>query len=603
MNALGHFKTITYHKLLVMRYCFQVGLIRQGLMHDLSKYSWTEFRVGMKYYTGTHSPNASERNELGYSTAWLHHKGRNRHHLEYWVDYGGKDMRLVGQPMPTKYMVELCLDRIAACRVYHGKQYKDSDPLDYLNRSRDANLMHPQTKRQVVEILTMLAERGEAETLRFIRKEVLKNPVKYYKNLPEGVGNPEKKDFAFISGKKIENLAKDIQTPFYLYSQEIIEKNCIELRKAFSWNSGYRQFFPVKATPTPAILRLLKEQGEGVVCSSAAELELCSRCGFSSDEILFMPNYPTDADIDYAAKLHCRVMLDGPGLVEKFRAKGLLTNTVGLRVNPGGVFRFGASEARLDEVKFGFTIEAAKKCVMELKQNGITSVGLHSYLSGNTLDPEYYPALAKELLKIALNIYQETGMTVRYINLSGGLGIPYQPEDKTLDIMSIGKNVQRAVEEVSAGTALEGLSIYTELGRWVTGPAGILVTKVNHIRRGYRNIAGVDASASDLMRPMMYGAYHHISLAGEEGSKTREKWDVVGTVCENSDKFAENRLLPDMHVGDTLVIHDVGAHGHSMGYQYGGRLRCGEYLLYEDGHVDKIRRAETATDYFSTMVF
>lgn len=603
MKALGHFKTITHHKLLVMSYCFRVGLIRQGLMHDMSKYSWTEFRIGAKYYTGTHSPNASERNEIGYSTAWLHHKGRNRHHLEYWVDYGGKDMRLVGEPMPTKYMVELCLDRIAACRVYHGKDYTDKDPLEYLNRSRDSNLMHPQTKQQVVELLTMLAERGETKTLRYIRQVVLKSPVKCYTNLPEAPVPPEKKDGTFVSGVQLQKLADALGTPFYLYSQRVMEQDCATLRQAFAWNPGYRQFFPVKATPTPAILRLLRQQGEGVVCSSAVELELCEKCGFAPDEILFMPNYPTDADLEYAAKLHCRVMLDGPGLVEKFAARGLLTGTVGLRINPGGVFRFGTSEVRLDAVKFGFTPEQAKACVLELRNRGVTEIGVHSYLAGNTLEPDYYPAAARKLLEYALRLHRETGIRVAYVNLSGGLGIPYRSGDRTLDLPEIGEQVRQVFEEICTGTPLENAALYTELGRWVTGPAGILVTRVNHVRRGFRNIAGVDASAANLMRPMMYGAYHHVSVAGHDGADEWENWDVVGTVCENTDKFAENRPLPALHEGDVLVIHDVGAHGHSMGYQYGGRLRCGEYLLHEDGKIEKIRRAESSADYFSTMIF
>lgn len=603
MKALGHFKTITQHKLLVMQYCFRVGLIRQGLMHDLSKYSWTEFRIGAKYYTGTHSPNASERNELGYSTAWLHHKGRNRHHLEYWVDYGGKDMRLVGQPMPTKYMVELCLDRIAACRVYHGAQYTDRDPLEYLNRSKDANLMHPQTKAQVVEILTMLAQRGEKETLRYIRQIVLKNPVKCYSNLPEKPADPGKKDLVFLPGQRIRELSQELGTPFYLYSQAEIEKACRELQAAFSWNPGYRQFFPVKATPTPAILRLLRRQSQGVVCSSAAELELCERCGFLPEEILFMPNYPTDADLDRAAELGCGVILDGPGLLEKLEARGMLQKTMGLRINPGGVFRFGTAEVRLEGVKFGFTPEAARDCALELKKKGVAAIGIHSYLAGNTLESDYYPEAARCLLELAMQLNRETGLEIAYINLSGGLGIPYRPEEQPLNLSAIGEQVHQVFLEYCVGTPLEHTALYTELGRYVTGPAGILVTRVTHIRQGFRRFAGTDASASNLMRPMMYDAYHHITVAGMEGATDRENWDVVGTVCENTDKFAENRALPRLQEGDVLVIHDVGAHGHSMGYQYGGRLRCAEYLLRQDGGVELIRRAETTADYLSTMVF
>ena len=603
MNPWGHFKTITHHKFLVMLYCFRVGLIRQGLLHDMSKYSWTEFRVGAKYYSGTHSPNASEREEIGYSTAWLHHKGRNKHHLEYWMDYGGPDHSMTGQPMPTKYMVELCMDRISACRVYHGKSYTDRDPLEYFNRSHDVGLMHPITRRQVLEILTMLAEKGKQETFRHIRKEVLKHPVRCYTNLPTVSEHPEKKDPTFLSGEDAVNLANNLGTPFYLYDEGTIRENCRLLKEAFSWNAGYRQFFPVKATPTPGILRILREEGQGVVCSSAAELELCFRCGFSPEEILFMPNYPTEEDLSQASKLSCKMMLDGPGLVDEFAGRGMLRDGIGLRINPGGVFRFGDSVVRLDDVKFGFSPEAAKECVEQLKRHGIQSVGIHSYLSGNTLDPAYYPAAAEKLIEISLWLMAETSIHIRYINISGGLGIAYRPEDVPLDIREIGNQVRRVVETRIAGTELDGIPIYTELGRWITGPAGLLITRVNHVRRGVRNFAGVDASASNLMRPMMYQAYHHISVAGKELEQQREKWDVVGTVCENTDKFASDRLLPNIEPGDILKIHDAGAHGYSMGYQYGGRLRCAEYLLGEDGKTRLIRRAETAEDYFKTMVF
>ena len=602
-NALGHFKTITQHKLLVMHYCFQVGLIRQGLLHDLSKYSWTEFRIGAKYYTGTHSPNASERQAIGYSTAWLHHKGRNRHHLEYWVDYGSDGRSLEGEPMPTKYMVELCLDRIAACRVYHGKAYTDKDPLEYLNQSRDASLMHPQTKQQVVLLLTMLARQGQRQTFRYIRQVVLKSPVKCYSNLPPKAQHPEEKDFSFLSGQALRDMAAALPTPFYLYSEAVIAERCQRLRDAFSWNPGHRQFFPVKATPTPAILGLLRSQGQGVVCSSAAELLLCEKSGFSPEEILFMPNFPTKEDIQEAARLGCQVMLDGADLVEPFARAGMLRGTVGLRVNPGGVFRFGLTEVKLDGVKFGMTPEAARACVRALQAHGVGSIGLHGYFAGNTLEPEYYPAVAKVLLSLALELHQETGIALSYINISGGLGIPYRPQDQPLDLIAIGQSVRETVESVTAGTPLEGIALYTELGRWVTGPAGLLVTQVNHIRQGFRSLAGVDASAADLMRPMLYGAYHHISVAGKEGCTQRRAWDVVGSVCENTDKFAENRMLPELEPGDVLAVHDVGAHGRSMGYQYGGRLRCGEYLLRAEGHIQEIRRKETAQDYLSTLIF
>ena len=601
MDILGHFKTITAHKLLVMKYCFQVGLIRQGLMHDMSKYSPSEFFAGVKYYAGTRSPNAVQREEYGYSTAWMHHKGRNKHHLEYWTDYGGKNLEMLGQPMPTKYMVELCMDRIAACKIYQRDRYTDRSPLDYLENSRDSSLMHPITKVQVVQILSMLAEKGEKETFRFIRENVLKDPVKLYKVPMAPEADPGLKDETFLAPDEIQALCKEIPTPFYLYHSGTIKKAAGEVRQAFAWNSGHRQFFPVKATPTAEILKLLRQEGQGVVCSSAAELELCAKCGFTPDEMLFLPNYPKREDLRKAAAIGCMPVLDGEELIEQFDQSGLLKGTVGLRITPGGYFRFGTKEVKTQGIKFGMTPSQAKSAAMALREKGVKAIGLHGYLSGNTLDEEYYPRLVRVLLDLALEIHPL--IPVEYINISGGIGIPYTPGGKAADLKALGEEVEAVFRDRLSGGVMPQPRLYTELGRFVTGPAGVLVTRVSLLKKTGRNFAGVDASAADLMRPMMYGAYHHISVAGKEFSQQREKWDIVGSVCENTDKFAENRMLPPLEVGDILLIHDVGAHGHSMGYRYGGRLRCGEYLLHEDGRVQMIRRPETVEDYLSTQVF
>lgn len=599
MNFWGHFKTITSHKLLVMQYCFRVGLIRQGLMHDMSKYSPTEFLVGAKYYSGTRSPNAAEREELGYSTAWMHHKGRNRHHLEYWTDYGVNTSNMVGQPMPTKYMVELCLDRIAACRIYNGKRYTDRDPLDYLEKSRDSRLMHPQTQAQVVEILTMLAEKGEKETLRYLRQEVLKHPVKRYANLPAPTADPGEKDGLFVSPEELQQL--HLPTPCYLYDEETIRQACMQVRDAFAWNPGHRQFFPVKATPTAGILKLLREMGQGVVCSSAAELELCEKCGFMPEEILFLPNYPRAEDLEKAAAVGCSVILDGLELIPEFHRYGLLRGTVGLRICPEGSLQVGEQRMKNEGSKFGMSPSQALKAARQLKELGVSRLGLHGYLSGNTLNTAYYPRLSELLLEQALGLSDI--LPVSYINISGGIGIPYQPGEKPVDMQALGQAVQAVFQSKTAGGRLPELGLYTELGRYITGPAGVLLTRVNYVKHRGRNFAGVDASAADLMRPMMYGAYHHITALGKEQGTPREKWDVVGSVCENTDKFAENRLLPPLEVGDLLAICDCGAHGHSMGYQYGGRLRCGEYLRRKDGTAQLLRRPETVEDYLSTQVF
>lgn len=597
MNFFGHFKTITYHKLLVMKHCFRVGLYRQGLLHDLSKYSPKEFLIGARYYTGTCSPNAEERKEFGYSTAWLHHKGRNKHHLEYWLDYGNNEPGMVGHPMPTKYMVELCMDRIAACKVYHGDQYTDADPLNYLKQSRDSKLMHEDTRAQVVEILTMLRDKGEKETFRYIRDVILKEPVKLYKNRLKGLEAPEKKDNLPISPERLMEIATELGTPFYLYNEEQIIAASGVVRDAFSWNHGHRQFFPVKATPTAGILKLLKAQGQGVVCSSACELELCRKCGFSADEILFLPNYPREEDLKKAAEIGCMPVLDGFELIDTFAGHNLLTHTVGLRIKPEELFTYGKKQIWADSIKFGMTPAQAQRAAVELKKYGVREIGLHAYLSGNTLSIDYYPALAKFLLEVADLIAPI--LKVSYINISGGIGIAYKPEDTPPDLRSMAQSVEAVFRDHGAPAEL---GLYTELGRFVTGPAGYLVTRVNHIKRSGRNYAGVDASAADLMRPMMYGAYHHITLVGSAGAQSREKWDVVGAVCENTDKFAENRMLPPLRIGDLLAIQDVGAHGHSMGYNYGGRLRCGEYLLHLDGSVSCIRRMETVEDLLDTQI-
>lgn len=304
----------------------------------------------------------------------------------------------------------------------------------------------------------------------------------------------------------------------------------------------------------------------------------------------------------FAAELGCHVTLDSLELIETFGKHGLLRGSVGLRVNPGGVFRVGTTEVFLDGVKFGIVPEELKTAVERLREYGVHSVGLHSYLCGNTLEQEYYPALAELLCELGCKLQRETGVEVAYLNLSGGLGIPYRPGEKALSVQELGGRVRQVMTEKLQGTPLEQTAVYTELGRLLLGPAGGLVTQVQHIKQSTRCFAGVDASAADLMRPMMYGAYHHISVAGKEGDTERTPWDVVGAVCEDTDRFAENRMLPALQVGDVLLIHDTGAHGHGMGYNYGGRLRCSEYLLRRNGEIEMIRRAETTADYLATQV-
>lgn len=600
MHIIGHFKTITRHKLMVMKYCFRVGLIKQGLLHDLSKYSPAEFFVGAKYYTGKRSPNVGERDAKGYSEAWLHHKGRNKHHLEYWIDYGGPKMEIMGHPMPTRYMVELCLDRIAACRVYNGDAYTQADPINYFNRSNDAKMLNPATKAQVAKILNMLAMQGEETTIAYLREliEEDRKTRKQQPRLPAKLSTVAEKS-TILPKEEICDIANTIPTPFYLYSENEIRSVSDAVRKAFAWNPGFRQFFPMKATPNIAILRILKECGQGVVCSSAAELALCKEAGFSGDEIQFLPNYPRDEDIAAASGLGCGIILDGPAQLAQFLRFGICPETIGVRLVYEGPFRFGTSEARMDGFKFGMSLEQLKALIPDIQKAGIKKIGLHAYLSGNTMEPEYYPELTRFLCKCASQLNER--IPVAYLNISGGMGIPYRPEQSPVNLQDAANRVRKVMEQELPESLYKTISLYTELGRYVTGPSAMLVTKVTSIKYGSRKFAGVDASASDLMRPMMYGAYHHVSVCSDTTGRSYGKWDVVGAVCENTDKFAENRDLPDLQNGDIIAIHDVGAHGHSMGYNYGGRLRCAEYLYTTDCKLKLIRRAETIEDYLATQ--
>ena len=411
------------------------------------------------------------------------------------------------------------------------------------------------------------------------------------------------KDELFVSEDHLEDLARTLPTPFYLYDEAGIRQAARRYRAAFRWNAGYRQFFPVKATPTAAILRLLHEEGCGMVCSSGAELSLCQRCGFGPRDVLFLPNYPLPKDVALAASQGVQVILDGPESAA-FAAAGCALDTVGLRYNPGGEFvSDGVVLSRPQDQKFGLSRQALLAEARKLKALGTKAVGLHAYLRGNTLAPGYQPALARLLFELAVELREETNLDIAYVNLSGGLGIPYRPEDEAPDLDAMGRAIRELYQTLLAPAGLGNVPIYTEPGRYLTGPYGILVSRVVSIKRDYRDYMGLDASAADLMRPMMYEAYHHVTLPGKDPDAPRKPWDVVGGIAENTDKFAVSRLLPDPEIGDLCVIQDAGAHGHSMGYNYGGKLRCGEYLLQEDGSVRCIRRAETAEDYLLTQVF
>jgi len=414
----------------------------------------------------------------------------------------------------------------------------------------------------------------------------------------------------FVTKQQAQRLAEQYPTPFYLYDEAGIRANARKLHAAFAWNPGFKEYFAVKATPTPAILKLLREEGCGVDCSSYTELLLSDRCGFTGGEIMFSSNETPAREFRLAAELGATINLDDFTHIDFLRdTLGYIPETISCRFNPGGVFRLGESKEGFQvmdtpgDSKYGFTREQLFEGFRKLKAMGAKRFGLHAFLASNTLSNDYYPALARILFQLAVELRDQTGCDVKFINLSGGVGIPYRPDQPENDIAAIGEGVRRAYEEILTPAGMGDVSLCTELGRFMLGPYGCLVTTAIHEKHTYKEYIGVDACAANLMRPAIYGAYHHITVLGKEDAPCDRKYDVVGSLCENCDKFAIDRMLPKIDMGDLLVIHDAGAHGFSMGYNYNGKLRSAELLLREDGTVKLIRRAETPEDYFATMLW
>ena len=414
----------------------------------------------------------------------------------------------------------------------------------------------------------------------------------------------------FVTLEQLQEIVKQYPTPLHLYDERGIRENVRKLRQAFAWNRGFREFFAVKATPNPTILNILREEGCGADCSSLTELMLSHRCGFPGEAIMFSSNDTPAEEFRLAAQLGATINLDDFTHIDFLKeAIGYIPETISCRYNPGGTFTIGESAEGFQvmdnpgESKYGFTRSQLTEGFKKLKAMGAKHFGLHAFLASNTLSNEYYPTLAGILFRTAVELRQETGCDIRFINLSGGVGIPYRPEQPANDILAIGEGVRRQYEEILVPAGMGDVALCTELGRFLLGPYGCLVTKVLHFKHIYKEYVGVDACAANLMRPAMYGAYHHITVMGKEDAPCGRKYDVTGSLCENNDKFAVDRMLPEVEIGDLLVIHDTGAHGFSMGYNYNGRLRSAEVLLRPDGSTKLIRRAETPEDYFATMVF
>ncbi|MCI8616281.1 diaminopimelate decarboxylase [Parablautia intestinalis] len=411
------------------------------------------------------------------------------------------------------------------------------------------------------------------------------------------------KKIPFITKEKAQEIAQKYPTPFYLYDEKGIRDNAKAVKEAFSWNPGFKEYFAVKATPNPYLIQIMKDYGCGCDCSSMTELMLSDAAGIKGRDIMFSSNDTPAQEYAYAARLGAIINLDDITHIEFVEGiLGKLPETMSCRYNPGGVFKM--SNGIMDnpgDAKYGFTTEQMFEGYRILKEKGVKNFGIHAFLASNTVSNEYYPILAKELFELAVQLEKETGADIKFINLSGGVGIPYTPDQEPNDIRAIGEGVRRVYEEVLVPAGMGDVSIYTEMGRFMMGPYGQLVTKAIHEKHTYKEYIGVDACAVNLMRPAMYGAYHHITVLGKEDAPCDHKYDVVGSLCENNDKFAIDRMLPKIDKGDYLVIHDTGAHGHAMGYNYNGKLRSAELLLKEDGNVQMIRRAETPGDYFATL--
>ena len=404
----------------------------------------------------------------------------------------------------------------------------------------------------------------------------------------------------FVTKEQLEEICKKYPTPFHLYDEAGIRQTARNLYKA--WNKGFKEYFAVKATPTPAILKILQEEGCGTDCSSLTELMMSERCGIVGKNIMFSSNDTPAEEFVKCRELGGIINLDDITHIDFLKETAGIPETICCRYNPGGVFELGTDIMdNPGDSKYGMTRPQLTEAYKRLKELGVKEFGLHSFLASNTVSNEYYPVLARILFEVAVEIKEETGVEISFINLSGGVGVPYTPDKEPNDIFVIGEGVRKAFEEVLVPAGLGDVKIFTELGRYMLAPNGALITKAIHEKHTHKEYIGVDACAANLMRPAIYGAYHHITVMGKEDAPCDHKYDVTGSLCENCDKFAVDRMLPKIEKGDLLFIHDTGAHGFSMGYNYNGRLRSSEILLKEDGTAKMIRRAETPKDYFATL--
>ncbi len=418
--------------------------------------------------------------------------------------------------------------------------------------------------------------------------------------------------------QKILEIIKEYPTPFHIYDENAIKQNSKEFLKAFGILEGFKQFFAVKATPNPYILKIMKQEGFGLDCSSYAELEMAERIGFRGENIMFTSNDTSAEEFVKAKELGAIINLDDinhidylekalsgsvSGSLNGLVSEEYIPKLICFRYNPGPTRKGNEIIGKPEEAKYGLTREQMFEAYKIVKKKGAKRFGMHTMIVSNELNEDYFIQTAKMMFELAVDVYNKTGVKVEFINLGGGIGIPYKPEQKPVSYEKIAKEVKAAYENIIIKNKLAPIKIFTECGRVITGAYGYLVTKVRHIKHIYKDHVGTDASMANLMRPGMYGAYHHITVLGKESAPQNHTYDVTGSLCENNDKFAINRQLPEIVPEDILIIHDTGAHGFAMGFNYNGKLRSAELLLREDGSVLQIRRAETVEDYFATLDF
>lgn len=403
--------------------------------------------------------------------------------------------------------------------------------------------------------------------------------------------------------EKLEEIINRFPTPFHIYDEKGIKEYARKFNKAFEWNEGYREYYAIKAAPNPYLMKIMQQEGFGIDCSSLAELEIAERLGMKGDDIMFTSNDTPDYEYKKAMELGAIINLDDITHIEYLEKNVGLPDLLCFRYNPGNLKAGNLIIGHPEEAKYGLTRSQMIEAYRIARDKGVKRFGIHTMVASNELDPNYFVETAEILFDLIAEVSKSLNIHIEFANLGGGIGIPYRPEQKEVDLKVMSDGIRQKYEEMIVGNGLAPLRIYFESGRAMTGPYGFLVTKVLHLKDTYKKFAGLDACMTNLMRPALYGAYHHITVVGKENVADTRLYDVTGSLCENNDKFAIDRELPELEPGDIVVIHDAGAHGHAMGFNYNGKLKSAELLLRESGDVVMIRRAETLEDYFATLDF